>query len=168
MRIELEVNGRRRAVNVDPARSLLSVLREELELTGTKLGCGESQCGACTVLLGGRAVRSCVTSVASATSQPVTTIEGLERGGRLHPLQQAFLDETAMQCGYCTPGMIMAGASLLASTPEPSPDEIVRAMQANVCRCGSYPRIVSAIQRAAKAMRAAPTRPADASAEGQP
>src|SRR5688500_20280446 len=104
MRIELEVNGRRRAVNVDPARSLLSVLREELELTGAKLGCGESQCGACTVLLAGRAVRSCVTSVASAAETPMTTIEGLERAGRLHPLPQAFLDETALQCGFCTPG----------------------------------------------------------------
>ena len=149
MLIELEVNGRRQRVDVDPDRTLLSVLREELALTGSKYGCGEGQCGACTVLLGANAVKSCRTPISRAAAAPVTTIEGLEQGGRLHPLQQAFMDETAMQCGYCTPGMIMAGVALLRSTPSPTTDEIVRGMNGNVCRCGMYPQIVAAIQRAA-------------------
>ena len=148
MIIELDVNGRRQTVDVDPGRSLLSVLREELELTGSKYGCGEGQCGACTVLLDRRAVRSCVTPVASVAGSAVTTIEGLEREGRLHPLQQAFIDEGAMQCGYCTAGMIMSGVSLLETTPSPSSDEILRSMEGNVCRCGTYPQIAAAIQRA--------------------
>jgi aerobic-type carbon monoxide dehydrogenase small subunit (CoxS/CutS family) len=149
MLIELEVNGRRQRVDVDPDRTLLSVLREELALTGSKYGCGEGQCGACTVLLGATAVKSCRTTVARAAAAPVTTIEGLEQGGRLHPLQRSFMDETAMQCGYCTPGMIMAGVALLRATPSPTADEIVRGMNGNVCRCGMYPQIVAAIQRAA-------------------
>jgi aerobic-type carbon monoxide dehydrogenase small subunit (CoxS/CutS family) len=151
MVIELDVNGRRQRVDVPGDRSLLSVLREELTLTGSKYGCGEGQCGACTVLVDGRAVRSCRTPVADAAGKPVTTIEGLERGGRLHPLQQAFIDEHAMQCGYCTTGMIMAGVALLARTPSPTRDDIVRGMNGNVCRCGTYPEIVAAIQRAAVA-----------------
>ena len=154
MRIQLDVNGRRHAVDVDPARTLLSVLRDELALTGTKYGCGEGQCGACTVLLDGQAVHACVTPVSSAAGAPVTTIEGLEREGRLHPLQQAFVDEGALQCGYCTPGMIMAGVALLHDKPSPTADEIGRAMEGNVCRCGTYPRIVAAIQRASKEDRA--------------
>ena len=149
MRLDLDVNGTRRAVDVDPARTLLSVLREELELTGTKYGCGEGQCGACTVLLGDRAVRSCMTPVSRAAGTRITTIEGIERNGGLHPLQQAFIDEGALQCGYCTPGMIMSGVALLAATPAPSAPEIARAMEGNVCRCGTYPRVVAAIQRAA-------------------
>ena len=149
MKMELEVNGQRHTLDVDPGRSLLDVLREDLGLTGTKYGCGESECGACTVLLDGRAVHSCVTPVARAVNLPVTTIEGLERDGRLHPVQQAFLEDDALQCGYCTAGMILAGASLLAATPHPSRDEIMRAMEGNVCRCGTYPRIVAAIERAA-------------------
>jgi aerobic-type carbon monoxide dehydrogenase small subunit (CoxS/CutS family) len=149
MRIELEVNGQRHTLDVEPGRSLLDVLREELGLTGTKYGCGESECGACTVLLDGRAVHSCVTPVSRAVNATITTIEGLERDGRLHPVQQAFLDEDALQCGYCTAGMIMAGVSLLAATPRPSRAAIVRAMEGNVCRCGTYPRIVAAIERAA-------------------
>ena len=149
MRLDLDVNGTRRAVDVDPARTLLSVLREELELTGTKYGCGEGQCGACTVLLGDRAVRSCMTPVSRAAGTRITTIEGIERNGGLHPLQQAFIDEGALQCGYCTPGMIMSGVALLAATPAPSAPEIARAMEGNVCRCGPYPRVVAAIQRAA-------------------
>ncbi|HKB52735.1 MAG TPA: (2Fe-2S)-binding protein [Ramlibacter sp.] len=149
MKIELEVNGQRHALDVDPGRSLLDVLREELGLTGTKYGCGESECGACTVLLDGRAVHACVTPVSRAVNLPITTIEGLERDGRLHPVQQAFLDDDALQCGYCTAGMIMAGVSLLAATPHPSRDAITRAMEGNVCRCGTYPRIVAAIERAA-------------------
>jgi aerobic-type carbon monoxide dehydrogenase small subunit (CoxS/CutS family) len=166
MRIELDVNGQRRAVDVDPARPLLSVLREELSLTGPKYGCGEAQCGACMVLLGGRAVPSCTTPVSSAAGVPLTTIEGLERGGRLHPLQQAFLDEGALQCGYCTPGMIIAGVALLSATPAPSRDDIVRAMQPNLCRCGTYPRIIAAIQRAAAATRSAV--PSDETRGGAP
>ncbi len=153
MRIEMVVNGARRTLDVDPERSLLSVLRDNLALTGAKYGCGEERCGACTVLVGERATRACVTPVSGAAGQRVTTIEGLEHDGRLHPLQQAFLDEGAMQCGYCTPGMIMAGVALLAATPAPSGDEIVQAMQPNVCRCGTYPRIVAAVQRAAAVMR---------------
>ncbi len=148
MRLDLDVNGTRRAVDVDPARTLLSVLREELELTGTKYGCGEGQCGACTVVLGERAVRSCMTPVGRATGARITTIEGIERDGRLHPLQQAFIDEGALQCGYCTPGMIMAGVALLQTTPSPSAPEIARAMEGNVCRCGTYPRIIAAVRRA--------------------
>jgi nicotinate dehydrogenase subunit A len=148
MRIELNVNGARHSVDVDPGRSLLDVLREELGLTGTKYGCGESECGACTVLLDGRAVHSCVTPVSRAVNAPVTTIEGLERDGTLHVVQQAFLDADAMQCGYCTAGMIMAAVSLLAATPQPSRDAIQRAMEGNVCRCGTYPRVVAAIERA--------------------
>lgn len=153
MRIELEVNGRRHSLDVEPARTLLSVLRDELALTGSKYGCGEGQCGACTVLLGGSTAHACVTPVSAAAGRPVTTIEGLERDGRLHPLQQAFIDEGALQCGYCTPGMIMAGVALLSATPAPSTDDIGSAMQGNICRCGSYPRIVAAIQRAAKEER---------------
>src|SRR5215208_4890566 len=151
MLIELDVNGRRHRVDVDPGRTLLSVLRDELALTGSKYGCGEGQCGACTVLLGARAVRSCQTPVEKAAAAPITTIEGLERDGRLHPLQQAFVDEDAMQCGYCTAGMIMAGVSLLARNPSPSHDEIVRGMEGNVCRCGTHPEIVAAIRRASAA-----------------
>jgi len=151
MAIELDVNGRRQRVEVPGDRSLLSVLREELALTGSKYGCGEGQCGACTVLVDGRAVRSCQTKVADTAGKRVTTIEGLERGGRLHPMQQAFIDEHALQCGYCTSGMIMAGVALLERTPSPTDDEIVRGMNGNVCRCGTYPEIVAAIKRAAKA-----------------
>jgi aerobic-type carbon monoxide dehydrogenase small subunit (CoxS/CutS family) len=151
MPIDLDVNGRRRRVDVPGDRTLLSVLREELSLTGSKYGCGEGQCGACTVLIDGRAVRSCRTPVADAARKRVTTIEGLERGGRLHPVQQAFLDEHALQCGYCTAGMILAGVALLERTPSPTDEEIVRGMNGNVCRCGTYPEIVAAIKRAASA-----------------
>jgi aerobic-type carbon monoxide dehydrogenase small subunit (CoxS/CutS family) len=159
MPIELDVNGRRHRVDVDPDRTLLSVLREELALTGSKYGCGEGQCGACTVLLGASAVKSCRTPVSRAAAAPVTTIEGLERDGRLHPLQQAFMDERAMQCGYCTSGMIMAALALLKTTPAPTTDEIVRGMNGNVCRCGTYPQIVAAIQRAASASPSKEKRP---------
>ena len=151
MLIELDVNGRRQRVDVQGDRTLLSVLREELALTGSKYGCGEGQCGACTVLVEGRAVRACQTPVTDAAGKRVTTIEGLERGGRLHPLQQAFIDEHALQCGYCTAGMIMAGVALLEKTPSPTHDDIVRGMNGNVCRCGTYPEIVAAIRRAATA-----------------
>ena len=151
--INLTVNGRQHRLDVDPETSLLTVLREELALTGSKYGCGEGQCGACTVLLDGKAVRSCRTSVSSAASKRVVTIEGLERNGRLHPVQQAFIDANALQCGYCTAGMIMAGVSLLQQTPNPSTEQIVRGMDGNVCHCGTYPEIVAAIKRAASAGR---------------
>jgi aerobic-type carbon monoxide dehydrogenase small subunit (CoxS/CutS family) len=147
---QLDVNGVRRRVDADAERSLLSVLRDDLDLTGAKYGCGEGQCGACTVLLNGEPVRSCITPVSSAAGKKITTIEGLERDGKLHPLQEAFLEAGAMQCGYCTPGMIMAGAAFLRKNPNPSSEQIVRAMQGNVCRCGTYPRIVAAIQQAAR------------------
>jgi isoquinoline 1-oxidoreductase subunit alpha len=153
--LELQVNGTRRRVVVDGERSLLSVLRDELDLTGAKYGCGEGQCGACTVLIDGRAVRSCLTQAASAEGKQVTTVEGLERNGYLHPLQEAFLAVDAMQCGYCTAGMIMSGVGLLKKTPNPTDAEILRAMEGNVCRCGTYPRIVAAIRQAAGGDKAA-------------
>ena len=148
--MELIINGVRHSVRSDPERLLLYVLRDELDLTGTKYGCGEGQCGACTVLLDGVPVRSCRTPLRLAQSKQITTIEGLEQNGRLHPLQEAFLHADAMQCGYCTPGMIMSGAGLLHATPNPSEAEIKRALQGNVCRCGTYPRIVAAVQMAAR------------------
>jgi aerobic-type carbon monoxide dehydrogenase small subunit (CoxS/CutS family) len=150
---ELRVNGERRRVDADAGRSLLSILRDDLELTGAKYGCGEGRCGACTVLVGGEPVRSCLARVGAIGEKPITTIEGLEQAGRLHPLQQAFLDHGAMQCGYCTSGMIMAGAGLLARTPDPDLPEIVRAMDGNICRCGTYPRILAAIRKAAETMK---------------
>lgn len=151
--MELRINNRIQRVDVDPERDLLSVLRDELDLTGTKYGCGEGQCGACTVLLDGSAVRSCRTPVRAAAGKQITTIEGLDKDGRLHPLQQAFLDTDAMQCAYCTPGMIMSGVGLLSKTPHPDEPTILRAMQGNICRCGTYPRIVAAVRMAAAAMK---------------
>jgi nicotinate dehydrogenase subunit A len=151
--IKLRVNGVERRVAAPPARSLLSVLRDELDLTGAKYGCGQAQCGACTVWLDGEAVRSCITKVGTVRERRVTTIEGLEQGGVLHPLQQAFIDHGAMQCGYCTPGMIMAGAALLAENPDPSETEVREGLTGNVCRCGTYPRIIAAVRQAAAALR---------------
>jgi aerobic-type carbon monoxide dehydrogenase small subunit (CoxS/CutS family) len=150
---ELRINGSSRRVDADADRNLLSILRDELDLTGAKYGCGEGRCGACTVLVDGRPARSCLVRLGAAAGKAITTIEGLERDGQLHPLQQAFLDLGALQCGYCTPGMILAGVGLLAGNPEPSDREIVAAMQGNICRCGTYPRILAAIRRAAGAMR---------------
>src|SRR5947207_12033750 len=149
---ELHVNERMLQVDADAERSLLSVLRDDLELTGAKYGCGEGQCGACTVLLDGMATHSCLTPIGKVGQKKITTIEGLEQNGRLHPLQEAFLEVGAMQCAYCTSGMIMAGAALLSRNPNPPEAEIVRAMEGNICRCGTYPRIIAAIQRAAKVM----------------
>ncbi len=146
---EIRVNGSTRSIDVDSDRTLLSVLRDELDLTGTKYGCGEGQCGACTVLIDGRSVRSCSTTVVSTAGKEVTTIEGLEKEGKLHPLQEAFLEEGAMQCGYCTAGMIMSGVALLRRTPHPTRPEILRFMEGNICRCGTYLRIIAAIERAA-------------------
>ena len=137
-------------MNASPGRSLLSVLRDDLDLTGAKYGCGEGQCGACTVLLDGDAVRSCITPVSAAEGKRIATIEGLAHNGELHPLQEAFLEADAMQCGYCTAGMIMSGVSLLARNSSPTESEIVHGMQGNICRCGTYPRIVAAVELAAK------------------
>ncbi len=147
----INVNGVARPIDATSERTLLSVLRDDLDLPGTKYGCGEGQCGACTVLVDGKSVRSCQTPVGSVEGKQITTIEGLEQERTLHPLQQAFLDDDAMQCGYCTPGMIMSAASLLRRNPNPSRQEIVRYMEGNICRCGAYSRIVAAIQRASKA-----------------
>ena len=145
----LNVNGKTLKVDVDPQTSLLSVLRNDLDLTGTKYGCGEAQCGACTVLIDGQQTRSCVTQVGRVANSRIMTIEGLEKDGRLHPLQESFLKADALQCGYCTPGMIMAGVALLNKNAKPTRDEIVRHMNGNVCRCGTYLRIVAAIEMAA-------------------
>ena len=147
---ELHVNGAGRAVNADPDRSLLSVLRDDLGLTGAKYGCGEGQCGACTVLVDGQRVRSCVTRVGTVEGKKVRTVEGLAAGEHLHPVQEAFLTCGAMQCGYCTPGMIMSAVGLLESQPGPGRDEIVRSMNGNICRCGTYTRIIAAVELAAK------------------
>ena len=142
----LNVNGKKLSVDVDSSESLLIVLRDNLNLTGTKYGCGEAQCGACTVLLDGQAVRSCVTPVSRAADKKITTIEGLEKDGKLHPLQEAFIKVDAMQCAYCTSGMIMSACSLLSEIPKPSHKDIVDALDGNICRCGVYQRIVEAIQ----------------------
>jgi len=150
---ELHINGSRVKVEVDPDRSLLSVLRDDLDLTGSKYGCGEGQCGACTVMLDGVAVRSCTTPLRAAAGKQITTIEGLETNGRLHPLQESFLAVESMQCGYCTPGMIVSGAALLRKNSNPTRPEILHAMQGNVCRCGTYPRIVLAVEMAARRVR---------------
>jgi aerobic-type carbon monoxide dehydrogenase small subunit (CoxS/CutS family) len=144
----LNVNGAHLRVNAPPEETLLSVLRNRLNLTGTKYGCGEGQCGACTVLLDGRATRSCMLSVASAVNAKITTIEGLETNGKLSPVQQAFLDEGAFQCGYCTSGMILSATSLLHQMHNPTEEQIAAAMNGNICRCGTYPRILDAVKRA--------------------
>lgn len=150
---EIRVNGTVHRVKVDAERSLLSVLREDLELTGAHFGCGEGQCGACTVLLDGQPVRSCITPAASVGKRFVKTIEGMEVGTNLHPLQQAFLDADALQCGYCTSGMIMSAAGLLHKNPMPTEAEILSWMNGNVCRCGTYRRIVRAIHAAAQTLK---------------
>lgn len=144
----ISINGQPRELTADPQRSLLSVLRDDLGLTGCKYGCGEGECGACTVIVEGRATRSCMTTVAEAAGKEVRTIEGLAEGERLHPVQQAFLECDALQCGYCTPGMIMSSVALLEKTPRPSREQIVEGMNGNVCRCCTYPRILAAIERA--------------------
>jgi len=151
--LELTVNGTKRRTEADPDETLLAVLRDRLDLTGTKYGCGEGQCGACTVLLDGRPARSCLTPAATAAGKAITTIEGLEENGRLHPLQEAFVEKDAMQCGYCTPGMIVEAAALLRRSPDPPEAEIARAMEGHVCRCCTYPRIVEAIREAAAKAR---------------
>jgi len=148
--IQLRINGQPRDVAADPERSLLSVLRDDLLLAGCKYGCGEGECGACTVLIDGQAKRSCITAIGECSGKQIKTIESLEQNGQLHAVQQAFIDAGAMQCGYCTPGMIMSGVALLAKHPHPSRDEIVEGMNGNICRCGTYPRIIAAMQKAAE------------------
>jgi aerobic-type carbon monoxide dehydrogenase small subunit (CoxS/CutS family) len=147
--IRFTVNGKPRSVDTEPERPLLEVLRENLGLTGTKYGCGEGQCGACTVLLDGKAVFSCVTPVRAAQGRKVITIEGLAAGGKLHPVQQAFIKDGAMQCGYCTPGMVLGTVALLASEPKPTEAQIVEGLNGHLCRCNGYHRIVAAVKRAA-------------------
>jgi len=151
----LLVNGSSRQVDADRESSLLSVLREQLDLTGTKYGCGEGQCGACTVLVDGVPLRSCVTPAGDAEGKSITTIEGLAKNGKLHPLQEAFLAEEAMQCAYCTSGMIMSAAGLLGTDANPSESKIRDFLDGNICRCGTHPRVVAAVQRAARTMKGA-------------
>ena len=148
--MNLNINGKEVSVDAAPDKMLLWVLRDDLDLTGAKYGCGEGQCGACTVLVDGVAMRSCVLPAKSAAGKKITTIEGLETNGQLHPVQQAFLENGAFQCGYCTPGMVMSAVSLLAKNPKPSEAEIKRAMNGNICRCGTYPRIVQAVRLASR------------------
>ena len=144
----LQINGAPRQVTADPQRSLLSVLRDDLLLTGCKYGCGEGECGACTVLIDGKATRSCITPLAECAGKRVTTVEGLAVAGKLHPVQAAFIEAGAMQCGYCTTGMIMSGVALLHQHPQPTREQIVEGMNGNVCRCGTYSRIIAALQQA--------------------
>ena len=147
--IQFVLNGERRRVTTDPDRVLLEILREDLQLTGTKYGCGERQCGACSVLVDGRRAFACRTPASSVEGKAVTTIEGLAQGDDLHPVQEAFLAEQAYQCGYCTAGMIMTAVALLKEKPEPTDREIVDGLNRNICRCCSYPQIVQAVKRAA-------------------
>jgi aerobic-type carbon monoxide dehydrogenase small subunit (CoxS/CutS family) len=146
--IELTVNGQRRTLTSDPDRPLLDALREDLQLTGAKYGCGESRCGACSVLVDGKRVFSCMVPAGSVEGKSILTIEGLAKGDELHPVQQAFLEEGAFQCGYCTPGMILAAVALLAEKPKPTDAEIASGMNRNICRCCSYSKIVQAVRRA--------------------
>lgn len=146
--LEITVNRRKVTVETDDARPLLDVLREELGLTGTKYGCGEGECGACTVLMDGEPIRSCITTVGEVEGESIQTIEGLARDGRLHPVQQAFIEKQAMQCGYCVPGQILTAVALLAGNENPSRQEIIDAMSGNICRCCNYPNILAAVERA--------------------
>jgi aerobic-type carbon monoxide dehydrogenase small subunit (CoxS/CutS family) len=148
-KIEFRLNGRQRTVTSEEQRSLLEVLREDLKLTGAKYGCGEGQCRACTVLIDDRPAQSCLTPLGSVQGRAIETIEGLEENGQLHPVQEAFIQESAMQCGYCVPGMIMSAVSLLRTNTDPSENEITEAMNGNLCRCCGYPNILKAVRRAA-------------------
>jgi len=152
--VRFRVNGTERSLTTDPQRRLLDVLREDLQLTGTKYGCGEGQCGACTVHLNGKPARSCLLPVTAADGKSVTTIEGLARGEHLHPVQEAFLEEGALQCGYCTGGMILAAVALLEDAPDPTDEQIVATMNGHLCRCNGYVKVVKAVHRSAATMRA--------------
>jgi nicotinate dehydrogenase subunit A len=147
-RISLKVNGKTQTVDVDPETPLLYVLRNDLQLNGPKFGCGLAQCGACTVILNGNAIRSCVTQVSAVQNQPVTTLEGLGSTKKMHKIQQAFVDEQAVQCGYCINGMIMTSKALLDKNPKPTDDQIKEALAGNLCRCGTHTRILRAVKRA--------------------
>ncbi len=147
---KLMVNGQEKTVTTDPRRSLLEVLREDLAMTGAKYACGEGQCGACTVLVDGRRVRSCITPVSQVDQKTIVTIEGLASDDVLHPVQEAFVEEGAIQCGFCTGGMILAAIDLLEKNPRPTQNEIVQGMNGNICRCNGYPKIVNAVRRAAE------------------
>lgn len=153
MTLEFELNGKTQRCSPAEGVTLLDLLREEFGLLGAKLGCGEGQCGSCTVLLDGRAVRACITRAASVSGRKVGTIEGLAKAGGLHPLQRAFIDQQAFQCGFCTPGMIMGAAGLLNANPSPGPREIKAGLDGHICRCGTYPRIVEAVRLAAQVMK---------------
>ena len=150
---EIEVNGKRYAVSYPPDTPLLYVLRDELGLTGTKYGCREGQCEACTVLISGAPRRSCQIPLSAAAAKPIITIEGLEKAGKLHPVQQAFLDAGAFQCAFCTSGMVMSSVGLLQTNASPSAADIVQFLQGNICRCGTHPRIIEAVHHAAKMMQ---------------
>jgi len=151
--IQFKLNGETVRLKVDGERMLLWVLRTDLGLTGVKYGCGEEHCGACTVLVNGEAVLSCQTFVKDVKGKEVVTIEGFAGNGELHPLQKAFIEQDALQCGFCTPGMILNAYSLLVKTPRPTREQIIQSMERNLCRCGSYPRVVQAIEAAAKEMK---------------
>ncbi|HYG37247.1 MAG TPA: (2Fe-2S)-binding protein [Cytophagales bacterium] len=145
--MELTVNGIKHQIKSDSKTSLLNVIREELNMTGSKYGCGEGVCGSCTVLLDGNAVRSCIVEAGEASGKQITTIEGVSESEKLHPVQQSFLKEDVFQCGYCAPGMVMSAVGLLKKNASPSEEEIIEAMNGNICRCGEYPKIVKAIQQ---------------------
>ena len=155
MKINLQVNRRAVSYDVDPSMRLLDLLREELHLTGTKEGCGEGECGACTVLLDGRPVNSCLLLAAQADGKTVLTVEGLSSGRTLHPVQQAFVEKGAVQCGFCTPGFILSAVALLEANPSPSDEEILTALEGNLCRCTGYTKIVEAVRYAAALKREA-------------
>ena len=150
--ITLTVNGVEKTITTDPERPLLDVLREDLHLTGTKYGCGEGWCGACTVLLDGKRILSCVTPISLVDKKSITTIEGLAKGDALHPVQEAFLEEGAVQCGYCTSGMILATVALLQEHPQPTDEQVIAGMNGNLCRCNGYVKIMNAVRRAAEKM----------------
>jgi len=151
--IRFTLNGKKAEIEIDPSLTLLWVLRDQFGLTGTKFGCGEGYCGACTVIIDNKAVRSCATLVGEVADREVITIEGLSKNGQLHPLQQAFMDKDALQCGFCTPGMIMNAYGLLLRNPEPTRQEVIEAMEDNLCRCGAHIRIIEAIQQAGKEIK---------------
>jgi len=151
--ISFTLNGKQVEIEIDPSLTLLWVLRDQFGLTGTKFGCGEGYCGACTVIIDNEAVRSCATLVGEVANREVITIEGLSKNGQLHPLQQAFMDEDALQCGFCTPGMIMNAYGLLLKNQEPTRQEVIEAMEDNLCRCGAHIRIIEAIQQAGKEIK---------------
>jgi len=151
-RIRFTLNGRPAEVETDPTRGLLWVLRTDLGLTGTKYGCGDSHCGACTVLLDGQPVNSCALPVSSVSGAEITTIEGLAQGGELHPVQRAFVEHDALQCGFCTPGMILSAVGLLRRDPDPTPAAILAGLEGQLCRCGTHVRVIEAVRTAARQM----------------